>query len=466
MNNPPFHATAFTNVASNPTERTTAAAGDPVAEANHEIAALAHRVATARGKLPLQTDPALFAELSEQEMAAELELAAWTRAQRRRQRRRAVSAELAAEKRDRRVARWLTRVDQADDRWHRRALAARRRVSNPDARLAQLYRRAEWSSRALIGVVVLGMVWAGVNVQHNLVPSGDMSNPLYWLSYGFEAMISIPIIAIMILATTAARWGREIQRGRIVFLEAALLAVTVALNAGPHLADHHPARAAATAVAPIMVGAVIWLHAWTSTRYASLIDSAGTVTTATEPSNSVDTAATDANQIRSGRDAVTYVEQHIPSGTTDTEHPATKVRQEPTADESVAPNAARPTRQVTITAESGVAYRAQYMTWAPAGPESAPGAEPDARSSATDTERTVTSATETDSTTVRPEMWTLAAEVHQITRARTPITMVASVLELHQSGEGSPSQIARRLRLNYTSVNGWIKAAAQITTRT
>ncbi|MFI5777098.1 hypothetical protein [Nocardia sp. NPDC051570] len=239
---------------------------------NSEIEVLAQRVATARGKLPLQTDPALFEELSEAEIAAERELAEWIRAQRRRQRRHAVVAELSAEKRDRRVALAVRRADDADVRWHRRALAARRRVSNPDARLAQLYRRAEWTSRALIGVVVLGMLWAGVNVQHNLVPSGDMRDPLYWLSYGFEAMISIPIIAIMVVATTAARWGREIARGKVVFLETALLGVTIALNAGPHLVSHAPARAAEAAVAPVMVGVVIWLHAWVSARYAQLID--------------------------------------------------------------------------------------------------------------------------------------------------------------------------------------------------
>lgn len=240
--------------------------------AQAELHALARRVATARGKLPLQADPALFAELSEREIAAERRLAEWIRAQRRRQRKRAVIAQLAAEKRDRRVALALRRADDADARWHRRARAGRLRASNPDARLAQLFRRAEWSSRALIGVVVLGMVWAGVNVQHNLVPSGDMSDPLYWLSYGFEAMISIPIITIMVVATTAARWGRDIDRGKVVFLEVALLGVTVALNAGPHLVAGAPARAAEAAVAPVMVGVVIWLHAWVSARYAQLID--------------------------------------------------------------------------------------------------------------------------------------------------------------------------------------------------
>ncbi|MET8878499.1 hypothetical protein [Nocardia sp. NPDC004604] len=238
-----------------------------------EIAALAERVANARGRLPLQDDAALVQVLSDAEIDAERELAQWVRAQRRGQRKRAVEDELTAEKRNRRTTAAIQRADDADARWHRRALAARRRVSNQDARLAQLYRRAEWSSRALIAVVVLGMVWAGVNVQHNLVPSGNMADPLYWLSYGIEAMISIPIITIMVAATTAARWGRELDRGKVVLFEAALLGTTVALNAGPHLVAGSFGQAAEYAIAPVMVGVVIWLHAWVSARYALLIDS-------------------------------------------------------------------------------------------------------------------------------------------------------------------------------------------------
>ncbi|MFC8042725.1 hypothetical protein [Nocardia sp. NPDC057353] len=239
-----------------------------------EIAALAHQVATARGKLPLQHDNALLDVLSDGEVAAERELAEWIRAQRRGQRRRAMQDELDAEKRDRRADAALRRTEDSDARWHRKALAARRRVASQDARIAQLYRRAEWSSRALIGVVVLGMVWAGVNVQRNLVPSGDMSDPLYWLSYGIEAMISIPIIVIMIAATTAARWGRELPRGRVILVELALLGTTIGLNAGPHLASGQLGKALEFAIAPIMVGVVIWLHSWVAARYAQLIDDA------------------------------------------------------------------------------------------------------------------------------------------------------------------------------------------------
>ncbi|MBF6167468.1 hypothetical protein IU486_22305 [Streptomyces gardneri] len=256
---------------------------DELSNGSSEIAALAQQVETARGKLPLQLDPALLQVLSEREISAERELAEWIRAQRRKQRRLEIEEELAAQRRDRKSAAALRRSEEADARWHRRALAARRRVSSEDARLAQLYRRAEWSSRALIAVVVLGMVWAGVNVQHNLVPSGDMSDPLYWLSYGIEAMISIPIITIMVAATTAARWGRELARGKVILFEAALLGTTVALNTGPHLAAGDLGRAAEYAIAPVMVGVVIWLHAWVSARYAVLIDGAPVIEREPQP---------------------------------------------------------------------------------------------------------------------------------------------------------------------------------------
>lgn len=237
-----------------------------------EVEQLAQRVRIARGKLPLQADEALYKELSAAEIKAEMDLAEWIRGERRKQQRAAVSNEIREQRRSRKTTSKIQSEQELDERWHRRAVAARRRAADPDARLAQLFRRAEWSSRALIGVVILGMLWSGVNVQHNLVPSGDMTDPLYWLSYGFEAMISVPIVTIMVVATTAARWGREIDRGKVTFLEAALLGVTVALNAGPHLAAGACARAAEAAVAPVMVGVVIWLHAWVSARYAQLID--------------------------------------------------------------------------------------------------------------------------------------------------------------------------------------------------
>lgn len=236
-----------------------------------EVAELSQRVETARNKLPLQADSALFDVLSESELQAERQLAEWIRRQRRDQRRKVVAAEAAAADRERRMLSGVARAADEDGLWHRRAIAAQRRVSSPHARLARLHKRSEWSSRALVGVVLVGMSWAALNVQHNLVPDGNMANPLFWLSFGVEAMISIPLVVIMLVATTAATWGREIKRHKIIAFELGLLLATVGLNTGPHIAEKQFVKAAEYAVAPIMVGVVIWLHAWISNQYASLI---------------------------------------------------------------------------------------------------------------------------------------------------------------------------------------------------
>lgn len=245
-----------------------------VLERRPEPSDLERKVEDARARLPLQADTALVEALSDKEILAERELAEWIRAQRRTHRRRMVEVEISTEWERQKEEIRTRRAAAVDRRWHSRAVTARRRAADADARFAQLHRRSEWSSRALIAVVIVGMLWAGVNVQHNLVPNGDMSDPLYWLSYGIEAMISIPIIVIMVTATTAARWGRELERGKVVLLELVLLLITLGLNAGPHLAEGHGERAAETAIAPAMVGVVIWLHSWVAARYAALIEAA------------------------------------------------------------------------------------------------------------------------------------------------------------------------------------------------
>jgi hypothetical protein len=233
---------------------------------------LAARVATAQARIPLQNAAALLEALSDAEIAAERELAEWERATDREIRRSSKAAQLADARREQATAEAIAKSESADARWLQRAVSARRRLMSPDARLAQLHRRSEMSSRALVAVVILGMIWSGINVQHNLVPSGNMGNPLYWISFGIEAMISIPLIVIMVAATTAARWGRELSRGKVVPVELALLTITVGLNAGPHFASgNNLATIAENAIAPVMVGVVIWLHAWVSGHYATLV---------------------------------------------------------------------------------------------------------------------------------------------------------------------------------------------------
>jgi len=256
-----------------PTPPAKSAPVEPAAlgEQQQGTAELAARVRDSRARLPLQTDPALFEAWSEDEIRAERDLVEWERATDREIRRSQKAAQLANSQREQATAEAIAKSESNDARWLERAVSARRRLTSPDAKLAQLHRRSEWSSRALVGVVILGMIWSGINVQHNLVPNGDMANPLYWISYGIEAMISVPLIVIMVAATTAARWGRELSRRAVVPVELALLSITVGLNAGPHFASGNLATIAENAIAPVMVGVVIWLHAWVSSHYATLI---------------------------------------------------------------------------------------------------------------------------------------------------------------------------------------------------
>lgn len=244
---------------------------DLIGEQWDPVTALGLRVQNAEGRVALQGSAALREFLSDEELQEERELAEWERRRRRQHRRWQVKRELSRIARGVRDDEKIEDDESADRRWHRRAVAARKRVTSPDARLAKLYRRAELSSRALITVVGIGMLWAAFNVQHNLVPDGDKTNPLYWLSFGVESLLSVPLIVIMLQATTAAMWGREVNRGKIFFMEAGLLLVNVGLNTGPHLVAGHLGKAAEFAVAPVMVGVVIWLHAWNSARYAELI---------------------------------------------------------------------------------------------------------------------------------------------------------------------------------------------------
>lgn len=240
---------------------------------------LAAEVRRAQARLPLQSEEALLTALSDDEIKAERELAEWERATDRKIRRSAKAAQLANVQREQATAEAIAKSEANDARWLQRAVSARRRLVSPDAKLAQLHRNASWSSWGLIGVVLVGMVWSAVNVQRNLVPDGDMGNPLYWLSFGIEAMISVPLIAIMVAATTAARWGRELPRVKVIPIELALLTITIGLNAGPHLGSGSPSTIAEFAIAPIMVGVVIWLHAWLSGHYATLITGSETTTT-------------------------------------------------------------------------------------------------------------------------------------------------------------------------------------------
>ncbi|MCX4097786.1 hypothetical protein [Nocardia sp. alder85J] len=241
---------------------------------------LAARVAQAKAAIGLQYDPALYEQMSDAEMAAEIKVYEWMRAKRRGQTKRVFRWDLAVEYADRRAQARARREDADEQRWHARAAAARQRGESRDAQAATLLRRTTAMSRNLRAVVAFGLLWSGINVGRNLAPAADGGSPTWWvlwaLSFFLEAMISIPLREIMTQSTTAAQLrttttAAQPRTGILVF-EVGLLLVTVGLNAGPHIAAGDLGRAAEDAVAPTMVVVILWVHSWLAARYGMLLD--------------------------------------------------------------------------------------------------------------------------------------------------------------------------------------------------
>ncbi|MGQ4601538.1 hypothetical protein [Nocardia sp. R6R-6] len=238
----------------------------------------------------------MYDAIDERELEAEQRLRRWIRAQDRHDRRTDHRRGRASRTRGRRTQERIRAGEQRELRWHARARAERRRATSPDALEGMLHRRATWSSLRLRAVIVVGMVWSAVNVGRNLVPDSGPTGASWWLlwllSFGIEAMISVPILEVMAQAATAARLGVTVERRRILLFEACLLTATVGLNSGPHFVAGNFGRAAEYAVAPVMVVVLMWLHAWVAARYAQLISMVGQTDSPASSAESVGHAVT------------------------------------------------------------------------------------------------------------------------------------------------------------------------------
>ncbi|MFC4127511.1 hypothetical protein [Nocardia rhizosphaerae] len=235
-----------------------------------EVIALPARVEHARRRIEYQSDPALTDALSEDELRAERELAEKIRSYERDQRWKQIKAASTHADRLRETTAEMERAEMADVMLARKAIAAQRRESDPRARLASLYQHRTWSLRALAGVVIAGMLWSAVNVQHNIAPGGP-GDPLYWASFGLEAMISVCLVIIMIGTTRVSEWGVMGNRTQVLVAELFLLSLTIALNTFPHLSAGNWYDAAVHAVAPVMIGVALMIHNAASARYSTAI---------------------------------------------------------------------------------------------------------------------------------------------------------------------------------------------------
>jgi hypothetical protein len=218
----------------------------------------------ARKRLAEQTDEAFVDAKSDDELLAERAVEEDIRALARIAR--LNTAKDAHRHRERR-----RRLEIADAEAHADAIATHRRVASPAARVGRLFRSSQWVSRVMNGVVVTGVLWGSVNVQNNLMAGSAIADPRYWLAFLVEPLITLPLIAIMYLATTASQEGHAIVKSKIVTIEAALLLLSVMLNVIPHVAAGDIQATIEFAIAPLMIAAVVWMHSFAAGEFAMMI---------------------------------------------------------------------------------------------------------------------------------------------------------------------------------------------------
>jgi len=222
----------------------------------------------------LQTSPSLRQRMELEEIEAERLVQAQRRAADREFETWQIARSLRARKWAARRASWRRRLDEraerkdlgsasGDRRWHIRAERTRRRLTSTDARIATQIRSATRWSNVLIALMVVGLVYTGFVVQRNFVPSGDKSDPIYWLALGLEAMCSVALMALMrfdarlgLAGIQRTTW--EAVRGWAV--KGVLLGASLLAAAGPSIAAGDVMGMVRTGWAAVLVAGVLLIH--------------------------------------------------------------------------------------------------------------------------------------------------------------------------------------------------------------
>lgn len=246
-------------------------APNPAAQApegsSDAVAQLRREVSQAREVLPLQSDDALTAVWSPKERQAERRLAEAVRGKGRDQRKRAALAGVRRAGREQRATDRLARIATSDRVWRQSAASARARLTDPDARLAQLARVHRLTTVVLMAVALGGIAWASVNVQHNITGGkAGITDPLWWGAFLIDPLVSVPLVVLLAVRGAATRWGRSFGGWKVHAIEAGLLAVTTLLNASSYMpwagTEQHPSFATVLGhiIPPGMVATAVLLQ--------------------------------------------------------------------------------------------------------------------------------------------------------------------------------------------------------------
>uniref|UniRef100_UPI003F490935 hypothetical protein n=1 Tax=Amycolatopsis sp. CA-151526 TaxID=3239921 RepID=UPI003F490935 len=239
------------------------------------VVSLAEHVAAAERRLQEAASPALYAAPSDREISEKigeherlrrLKLAQDVREQEAElqvrqaslQRRLARDAKDAAEE-DRRLDE-LARTR----RWQQRAADEAEQLTSRAAQLAATAKLLITAKRAIITGIVVLLAWSGVNVQQQLVPSGDQSDPLFWLSYALDGALGGTLVLLMLTSARIARAGvADTRAGRLFsryLQEAVILGASLVLNTASHLRHGELVLAVKSAIPGAMIGMLVWAY--------------------------------------------------------------------------------------------------------------------------------------------------------------------------------------------------------------
>ncbi|MBC7299780.1 hypothetical protein [Nocardia salmonicida] len=246
------------------------------------VAALAQQIDRARGRVAIQSDPALIEMLTDGELKAAQDDAQKIRRRHRSQQRRIATATIKAEKRaamdqlraeadEQRIQSKIRASELRDQLRAQRALAEHQRTASPHAQLADLYTHRSRSAWAMAAVVIAAMVISATNVQHNLAPNTTWADPSWWTAYFIEALVSVCLVVLMVGTPKAAQWGITDGRGKVMAAEIGLLVLTILLNTFPYIRNPDLFGFGTHAVAPTMIGVAILIHHAMSQRYSKAV---------------------------------------------------------------------------------------------------------------------------------------------------------------------------------------------------
>ncbi|WP_174361850.1 hypothetical protein [Nocardia brevicatena] len=308
--------------------------------------ALPDRVQIAHERLAHQDDPALLEALSERELAASRELAELVRDHERNEKRARIQAAADAAERVRRTAAELAEREAADLLRAAQAIGEQRRSSSPHAKVARLHQRKPRVLGLLAGVVAFSMLFSAVTVQQNIAPAGGAANPMFWLSYGLEALISAVLVALMLSTADTAEWGVIDKLWQVYVVEGVLLTASIALNTFPYVKTGNVTGFGIHAIAPIMIGVALVTHRLVAERYGRAIEQA----TAAVP---------DHEDLQARLAALTHVgdaaNQILPGILTEQTAPTGPSADEPAGNSHERPDVSTPRAEAEATLESAEA---------------------------------------------------------------------------------------------------------------